>query len=89
MRLPRAQLDTAWFVGLLTLGNTGVLANATNATRIELWILGVVVLLLAMASMMAERHPEKGGHLTQFVEALEHAQAEFMGKVRPPAKDCP
>ena len=49
--LPRAQLDTAWFVGLLTLGNTGVLvATAVNGTSTELWMLGAVVLLLAMAS---------------------------------------
>ena len=51
MTLPRAQLDTAWFVGLLTLGNTGVLlATATNGTRTELWIFGAAVLLLATAS---------------------------------------
>ena len=42
-----------------------------------------------MASMMAERHPKKSGPLTQFVDGLEHAQTEFMGKVRLPAKDCP
>jgi len=38
-----------------------------------------------MASLMAERHPEKSGPLTQFVERLEHAQAEFIRKVRPQA----
>ena len=49
--LPRAQLDTAWFVGLLTLGNTSVLvATAVNGTSTELWVLGAVVLLVAMAS---------------------------------------
>ena len=49
--LPRAQLDTAWFVGLLTLGNTGVLvATVVNGTSPELWMLGAVVLLVAMAS---------------------------------------
>jgi diguanylate cyclase (GGDEF)-like protein len=49
--LPRAQIDTAWFVGLLTLGNTGVLmATAEHGTSPELWMLGAVVLLLAMAS---------------------------------------
>ena len=42
-----------------------------------------------MGSIMAERHPEKSGPLTQFVEGLEHAQAEFIGKVRPSAKGCP
>ena len=35
----------------------------------------------AMAEIMAERHPEKCGPLTQFVEGLKHAQAEFIGKV--------
>jgi len=49
--LPRAQLDTAWFVGLLTGGNTGVLvATVENGTSPELWMLGAVVLLVAMAS---------------------------------------
>jgi len=49
--LPRTQLDTAWFVGLLTLGNMGVLvASAMNGTSTTLWMLGAVVLLLAMAS---------------------------------------
>ena len=49
--LPRAQLDTAWFVGLLTLGNTGVLlATVESGTSPELWMLGAVVLLVAMAS---------------------------------------
>ena len=49
--LPRAQLDRAWFVGLLTLGNTGVLvATVENGTSPELWMLGAVVLLVAMAS---------------------------------------
>src|SRR5512143_1605774 len=49
--LPRAQVDTAWFVGLLTLGNMGVLlATAVNGTSTELWVLGAVVLLVAMAS---------------------------------------
>lgn len=36
-----------------------------------------------LASFMAERHPEKSGPLTRFVEGLNHAQAEFIGKVRP------
>jgi hypothetical protein len=36
-----------------------------------------------MASVMAERHPEKSGPLTQFVEGLQHAQEEFIRKVRP------
>jgi hypothetical protein len=36
-----------------------------------------------MASIMAERHPEKSGPLTRFVEGLEHAQEEFIRKVKP------
>jgi hypothetical protein len=43
----------------------------------------------AIAAIMAECHPEKSGPLTQFVEGLKHAQAEFIGKVRPQAKDYP
>jgi hypothetical protein len=42
-----------------------------------------------MASIMAERHPEKSGPLTQFVGGLEDAQAEFIRKVRPQAGNCP
>jgi hypothetical protein len=42
-----------------------------------------------MASIMAERHPEKSGPLRQFVEGLIHAQAEFIGKARPQAENCP
>ena len=37
----------------------------------------------AMAAIMAECQPEQCGSLTQFVEGLKHAQAEFMGKVYP------
>src|SRR5262245_15846171 len=43
----------------------------------------------AMAEIMAERHPEKCGPLTQFVEGLKHAQAEFMGKILPQAGNSP
>lgn len=42
----------------------------------------------AMASIIAERHPEKSGPLTRFVEGLEHTQEEFIGKVRWQAGDC-
>ncbi len=38
---------------------------------------------------MAERHPERSGPLTQFVEGLKHAQAEFIGKVRLQAGNYP
>ena len=37
----------------------------------------------AFASVMAERHPEKSGPLTEFVKGLGHAQEEFIQKVRP------
>ncbi|MEP6934857.1 MAG: hypothetical protein ABI988_13110 [Nitrospirota bacterium] len=37
----------------------------------------------ALASIMAEHHPEKSGPLTEFVEGLKHAQEEFIRKVRP------
>lgn len=40
----------------------------------------------AMASIMAERHPEKSGPLTGFVEGLDHAQEEFIRRVRPDVK---
>ena len=52
-------------------------------------ILVGLIVARAGAIIMAERHPEKSGPLTQFVEGLKHAQAEFMGKVRPQAKNCP
>jgi len=49
--LPRAALATGWFVGFLTLGDTGVLlATAVTETSTDLWMLGAVVLLVAMAS---------------------------------------
>ena len=43
----------------------------------------------AMASIMAEHHPEKSGPLTRFVESLNHAQEEFIQKVRPDVKPQP
>ncbi len=42
-----------------------------------------------MASIMAERHPERSGPLSRFEEGLKHAQEEFIGKVRPRAGHCP
>ena len=49
--IPRAQLETAWFLGLLTLGNTAVLfATIVPGTSTELWVLSAVTLLLAMTS---------------------------------------
>lgn len=37
----------------------------------------------AMASIMAERHPERSGPLTKFVEDLKYAQKELIRSVRP------
>lgn len=49
--IPRTQLETAWFIGLLTLGNTAVLsATVVEGTSPDLWVLAAVVLLLAMTS---------------------------------------
>ena len=39
-----------------------------------------------MASIMAERHPDKSGPLTEFVEGLGHAQEEFVRRVWPDVK---
>lgn len=47
--LPRTHLESAWFISLLTLGNTVVLF-ATFEVSAELWLFGTVVLLVAMAS---------------------------------------
>src|SRR6476620_4727122 len=41
-----------------------------------------------MASIMAERHPEKSGSLTRFVEGLDDAQEQFIRKVRPDKPLC-
>jgi|SRR5262245_7693291 len=46
-------------------------------------ILNQLTAVRGTASLMAERHPEKSG-FPQFVEGLQHAEAEFfIGKVRP------
>ncbi|HSQ50676.1 MAG TPA: hypothetical protein VLL94_05340 [Nitrospiraceae bacterium] len=42
-----------------------------------------------IAEIMRERDPEKSDSLTRFMEGLNHAQAEFIGKVRPQAGNCP
>jgi hypothetical protein len=47
--LPRHYIETAWFISVLTLSNMAVLF-ATFGVTSHLWILGTVVLLLAMAS---------------------------------------
>jgi diguanylate cyclase (GGDEF)-like protein len=47
----RAQLATAWFIGLLTLGNSGVLfVTVSNGPSTDPWLLCALMLLLAMAS---------------------------------------
>jgi len=43
----------------------------------------------AMASIMAEHHPEMSGPLARFVEGLKNAQEEFIGKLRERAAKCP
>jgi diguanylate cyclase (GGDEF)-like protein len=52
LTVPKAQLSTGWFLGLLTLGNASILFTATLSNRLgtDLWILCAVMLLLAMAS---------------------------------------
>lgn len=51
MTVPRVQLSTAWVIGLLTLGNSGVLlVTLSHGPSTSLWVLCAVMLLLAMAS---------------------------------------
>jgi diguanylate cyclase (GGDEF)-like protein len=47
--IPRPHIETAWFIGLITLGNLGVLLM-TFGGNTELWLFGTVMLLIAMAS---------------------------------------
>jgi diguanylate cyclase (GGDEF)-like protein len=49
LTIPRLFVETAWFIGLVTLGNTGVLFM-TFGISTELWLFGAVMLLVAMAS---------------------------------------
>ena len=49
MSLPHHQIQTAWFISLLTLSNMGALF-ATFGVSTNLWVFGTVLLLLAMAS---------------------------------------
>jgi len=46
-------------------------------------ILNQLTAVRGTASLMAERHPEKSGPLAQFEDGLNHAQEEFIRKVRP------
>ena len=51
LTIPRAQLGTEWFIGLLTLDNAGVLfITVSHETSTAPWILCALMLLLAMAS---------------------------------------
>jgi diguanylate cyclase (GGDEF)-like protein len=49
LTIPRTQVETAWFIGLVTLGDMSVLF-ATFGISTELWLFGTVMLLVAMAS---------------------------------------
>jgi diguanylate cyclase (GGDEF)-like protein len=52
LTVPRTQLTTGWFLSLLTLGNASILFATAMSNNFgpELWILGAMMLLLAMAS---------------------------------------
>jgi hypothetical protein len=52
LTVPRTQLSTAWFLGLLTLGNASILFATTMMEMVSAgpWILCALMLLLAMAS---------------------------------------
>lgn len=51
MTIPTAQLSTAWFIGLLTLGNSGaLLVTLFHVPSTAPWVLCAVMLLVAMAS---------------------------------------
>jgi diguanylate cyclase (GGDEF)-like protein len=47
--VPRLCVETAWFIGLVSLGNASILFMTFGAST-EFWLFGSVVLLLAMAS---------------------------------------
>ena len=47
--IPRLYVETAWFIGLVTLGNESALF-LTFGSSTDLWLFGAVVLLVAMAS---------------------------------------
>jgi hypothetical protein len=55
-------------------------AGSTQTTLPD--ILNQLTAVRGTASLMAEHHPESGS-LTRFVESLQHAQEDFIGKVRP------
>lgn len=49
LTMPRVYIETAWFIGLVTLGNAAVLFLTFGATT-DLWLFGAVLLLVTMAS---------------------------------------
>ena len=49
LTIPRSYVETAWFIGLVTLSNASVLFMTFGAST-DLWLFGAVVLLVAMAS---------------------------------------
>jgi len=49
LTISRVYVETAWFIGLVTLGNASVLFLTFGAST-DLWLFGAVVLLVAMAS---------------------------------------
>ena len=49
LTIPRVYVETAWFIGLVTLTNATVLFLTFEAST-ELWVFGAVLLLVAMAS---------------------------------------
>ena len=49
LTIPRSYVETAWFIGLVTLSNASVLFMTYGAST-DLWLFGAVVLLVAMAS---------------------------------------
>jgi diguanylate cyclase (GGDEF)-like protein len=49
LTIPRVYIETAWFIGLVTLSNASVLFLTFGAST-DLWLFGAVMLLVAMAS---------------------------------------
>ncbi|HKY72575.1 MAG TPA: GGDEF domain-containing protein [Nitrospira sp.] len=49
LTIPRLYIETAWFIGLMTLGNAAVLFLTFGAST-DLWLFGAVLLLVTMAS---------------------------------------
>src|SRR5918995_3281297 len=47
--IPRLYVETAWFIGLVSLGNASILFLTFGAST-DLWLFGAVMVLVAMAS---------------------------------------